>query len=147
MLLKWAVHFLARNICNDCVNIWLNINIPYVYYTWVTRIYIKYFSFVQQFITYNTGLKLHIKCNSPENWNYMIPQIRLYLMMASSNGNIFRVTGLLCGEFTSHRWISRTKASDAELWCFFLSVPEPTVGPTREAPVIWDTIALIMTSL
>ena len=28
-----------------------------------------------------------------------------YNMMTSSNGNIFRVTGLLCGEFTGHRWI------------------------------------------
>ena len=25
---------------------------------------------------------------------------------------------LCCGEFTGHRWIPRTKASDAELWCF-----------------------------
>ena len=25
-------------------------------------------------------------------------------MMTSSNGNIFRVTGPLCGEFTGHRW-------------------------------------------
>ena len=41
------------------------------------------------------------------------------LMMTSSNGNIFRVTGHLCGKFTGPRWISRTKASDAELWCFF----------------------------
>ena len=40
--------------------------------------------------------------------------------MTSSNGNIFRVTGHLCGEFTDPRWIPRTKASDAELWCFFL---------------------------
>ena len=39
--------------------------------------------------------------------------------MTSSNGNIFRVTGHLCGEFTGHRWIPRTKASDAELWYFF----------------------------
>ena len=29
---------------------------------------------------------------------------RLY-MMTSSNGNIFRVTGSLCGEFTGRRWI------------------------------------------
>ena len=35
--------------------------------------------------------------------------------MTSSNGNIFRVTGRLCGEFTGHRWIPSTKASDAEL--------------------------------
>ena len=40
-------------------------------------------------------------------------------MMTSSNGNIFHVTGHLCGEFTGPRWIPRTKASDAELWCLF----------------------------
>ena len=45
-------------------------------------------------------------------------------MMTSSNGNIFRVTGHLCGEFTGHRWIPHTKASDAELWCFLWSAPE-----------------------
>ena len=40
-------------------------------------------------------------------------------MMTSSNGNIFRVTGHLWGEFTGPRWIPHTKASDAGLWCFF----------------------------
>ena len=40
-------------------------------------------------------------------------------MMTSSNGNIFRVTGPLCGEFTSHRRIPLTKASESELWCSF----------------------------
>ena len=29
------------------------------------------------------------------------------------------VTGYLYGEFIGLRWIPRTKASDAELWCFF----------------------------
>ena len=48
-------------------------------------------------------------------------------MMTSSNGNIFRVTGHLCGEFTGPRWIPHTKASDAELWCFLWSAPEQTV--------------------
>ena len=47
-------------------------------------------------------------------------------MMTSSNGNIFRVTGPLCGEFIGHRWIPITKASDAELWCFPWSSPEQT---------------------
>ena len=47
-----------------------------------------------------------------------------WFMMTSSNGNIFRVTGPLCGEFTGHLWVSLTKASDAELWCFLWSVPE-----------------------
>ena len=63
--------------------------------------------------------------------------------MTSSNGNIFRVTGPLWGESTGHRWIPLTKASDAELWCFLLS----TVAQTTDTPVIWDAIALIMTSL
>ena len=46
------------------------------------------------------------------------------VMMTSSNGNIFRVTGLLCGEFTGPRWIPHTKASDAELWSFVWSASE-----------------------
>ena len=54
----------------------------------------------------------HIDCSAP------------WLMMTSSIGNIFRVTGHLCGEFTGPRWISRTKASDAEFWCFLWSAPE-----------------------
>ena len=57
----------------------------------------------------------------------------LFNMMTSSNGNIFRVTGLLCGEFTSHRWIPITKARDAELWCFIWSAPKSTVEKHRDA--------------
>ena len=49
---------------------------------------------------------------------------RIRHMMTSSNGNVFRVTGHLCWEFTGLRWIPRTKASDAELWCFLCSVPK-----------------------
>ena len=48
-------------------------------------------------------------------------------MMISSNGNIFRVTGPLGGDFTGLRWIPLTRASDAELWCFLWSAPEQTV--------------------
>ena len=40
------------------------------------------------------------------------------MMMMSSNGNIFHVTGPLCWEFTGHRWIPHTMASDAKLGCF-----------------------------
>ena len=40
-------------------------------------------------------------------------------MMTSSKGNIFRVTGPLCGEFTGLRWIPLTKASNAEFDVFF----------------------------
>ena len=42
-----------------------------------------------------------------------------YCMMTSSIGNIFRVTGHLCGEFTGHGWIPRTMASDASFDVFF----------------------------
>ena len=45
-------------------------------------------------------------------------------MMTSSNGNIFRVTGPLCGEFTGHRWIPHTKAREAGLWYFLWPAPE-----------------------
>ena len=51
----------------------------------------------------------------------------LITVMTSSNGNIFRVTGHLCWEFTGHRWIPRTKASAAELWCFLWPAPEWTI--------------------
>ena len=51
----------------------------------------------------------------------------------------FRVTGLLCGEITRHRWISRTKASDAELWCFLRFALEWTVEYTVVRLVIWET--------
>ena len=36
----------------------------------------------------------------------------------------FRVTGHMCGDFTGHRWIPLTNASDAELWCFIWSAPD-----------------------
>ena len=62
-----------------------------------------------------------------------------HLMMTSSNGNIFPVTGYLRGPLK--------KASDAELWCFLWSAPEQTVEQTIETPVFWNAIGLIMTSL
>ena len=40
------------------------------------------------------------------------------IILTSSNENIFCVTGPLWGEYTGHRWIPLTKASDAELWYF-----------------------------
>ena len=53
---------------------------------------------------YPTILKvyLRVKCHSPEN-NSTICSWSNH-MLTSTNGNIFRVTGPLCGEFTGHRW-------------------------------------------
>ena len=43
------------------------------------------------------------------NWSWLIRTLSVRpicdITMTSSNGNIFCVTGLSCGEFTSHRWI------------------------------------------
>ena len=61
------------------------------------------------------------------------------IMMTSSNGNIFRVTGHLSREFTGPRWIPRTKASDAGLW-YFLCVWINDWVNNREAGDFWDAI-------
>ena len=64
-------------------------------------------------------------------WMVLWHGCAVYLsMITPSNGNIFRVTGPLCGEFTGHRWIPCTKASDAELWCFLWSAFEQAVKET-----------------
>ena len=49
----------------------------------------------------------------------------VYIMMTSSNGNIFRVTGHLCGEFTGPRWIPRTKASKQSWGWWFERLSRP----------------------
>ena len=69
------------------------------------------------------------------------------LMMMLLNGNIFRVSGPLWGESAGHRYIPVTKLSDSEFWCFIWSAPEQMTESVIETPVIWDAIALIMTSL
>ena len=58
------------------------------------------------------------------HWRWIMINWWHDFMMTSSNGNIFRVTGPLCGEFTGHWWFPRTKASDAELWYLLWSTPE-----------------------
>ena len=59
--------------------------------------------------------------------------VNSFYMMTSSNGNIFRVTGHLRGEFTGDRWIPHTKASDAELWCLLWSAPNKRLSTHCEA--------------
>ena len=64
------------------------------------------------------------------------------IMMTSSNGNIFRVTGPLWGDSPGQQWIPLTKASEAERWCFLWSAPQQTVQQIIKTPVIWDGIAI-----
>ena len=59
------------------------------------------------------------ECQNAVEVSISLIVIQSSFMMTSSNGDIFRVTGHLCGEITGPRWISRTKASDAELDVFF----------------------------
>ena len=70
----------------------------------------------------------------------------VFSMVTSSNWNMFRLTGSLHGEFTSHQWNPLTKISDMELWYVRLSAPEYTFEQTIVRLVILDDIALIMTS-
>ena len=56
--------------------------------------------------------------SAPICWHICCSLPRL-LMMTSSNGNIFRVTGPMCGEFTGHRWITRTRPVRRSLGVFF----------------------------
>ena len=67
------------------------------------------------------ALELRLSCTNPSIYTSS------YHMMTSSNGDIFRVTGHLCGEFTGQLWIPHSKANDAELWCFLWSAHELTV--------------------
>ena len=86
---------------------------------------------------------LNQHCNSPEDWPPkdftkgwpIFKRVAEYLSEYQNTWwhhqmDSFRITGPLWGEFTSHRWIPFKKASDMELLCFFLSVPEQTVEQT-----------------
>ena len=80
--------------------------------------------YVPQYSTYVVLSEFNIKNHFTSIWTIItLKSGIIYLMMTSSNGNIFRVTGHLCGEFTGPRWIPHTKASDAELWCLLWSRP------------------------
>ena len=70
--------------------------------------------------------QLSCQCCFVNNEDGVLP-INTVPMITSSNGNIFRVTGPLCGEFIGHRWIPLTKAIVAELRYFLWFVPEQMV--------------------
>ena len=63
-------------------------------------------------------------CGRWDSWHLRFRVASQIRMIMSSNGNTFRVTGPLRGEFTGHRCNPHTKASDAELWYSLWSAPE-----------------------
>ena len=73
------------------------------------------------YLNYTDGSHVVVSCYTVAPISLKKPN--LVHMMTSSNGNIVLVTSHLCGEFTGHRWILRTKASHAELWFFFDVLP------------------------
>ena len=81
---------------------------------------------ILQYIASELHLPIHGNTTVTDPWNNFLTLKRQnilktqYIMMTSSNGNFFRVTCILCGETTGHRWIPWTKGSDAERWCFFI---------------------------
>ena len=67
------------------------------------------------------------RCNNsiPHGLSVMVPSLITrfllrYTMMTSSDGNISRVTGPLCGEFTDHGWIPLTKPVTGIFSVFFI---------------------------
>ena len=84
---------------------------------------------------FNHDTQWHFKCRSG------IPWWRHEMETFSAS------LGPLCGEFTGHRWITLTTSGDVELWCFLLFATEQTVEYIIETSMIWDVIALIVTSL
>ena len=70
-------------------------------------------------------------------------------MLTSSNGNIFRVTGHLCGEYTGHRWFSPRKgqwrgALMFSLMCVWMNgwVNSGEAGDLRRHSVNYDVIVM-----
>ena len=57
--------------------------------------------------------------------------VQFATMMTSSNGNIFHVTGLLCGEFNGHQWIPRTKPVMRSFDVFLRSASEQQLSKRR----------------
>ena len=117
------------NICNIHVNLVLIRICSFIcvsYHRRVTCITVHWMHYALLWVLFTRCCKLK--------------RFKLQNMMMSSNGNIFRVTGPLCGEFTGFRWNPRTKASDAELWSLLGSAPNFTAGDLRRYRAHYDVV-------
>ena len=76
--------------------------------------FVKVATFPYQCLT-SAGNPLNVQADKTASLYWNLLWTIASNMMTSSNGNIFRVTGHLLGEFTCPRWIPLTKASDAQL--------------------------------
>ena len=82
---------------------------------------------------------------------YSIVISRLKYMMTSYNGNIFRVTGPLCGEFTGLGEFPSQRPVTRRFDVFFDLRLNKRLSKLIKSPaarlVIWDPIVVIMTSM
>ena len=61
----------------------------------------------------------NIECTYTSEWPLVADSLKC-IMMASWNGNIFCVTGHLCGEFTGHWWIPHKRPVTRSFDVFFV---------------------------
>ena len=104
----------------ECRLIWLNVELVDEYLHMWLSVAVGW----RKVPTYMSGCC----CSQPSAIIYICMIYECVLMWPDDHDDVikwkpFRVTGPLCGEFTGPRWIPRTKASDAELWCFLWCAP------------------------
>ena len=119
----WVTHIWVSTLSHRWFRWWLvacSVPTPYLNKLWpiINRALGSKWQWNSSQNTYVSFKKIQLKIAPFGSASMYFDRVRMEPMMTSSNGNIFRVTGHLCGEFTGPRWIPRTKASDAELWYF-----------------------------
>ena len=72
---------------------------------------------------------------------YVLIWREIIIMMTSSNGSIFHVTGALCGEFTGHRWIPIQRPVVFYLICVWIN--GYMAGDLRRHRVHYDVTVMI----
>ena len=146
------------NIYSQILYHWATFNLPFLTFTIFSIHHIQMRFIIDTIVNYlfrhHSYLALFIPLAHFTDDFAIINQTRwtsfiLQSMMTSLNKNKFPLLALCAGNSpVTHRWIRLTKASDAERW-FFSLICAWTNGwvNNRNAAVVWDAIALIMTSL
>ena len=80
---------------------------------------LQYLFYITQKYEYGQPFLFLFCCGKLSFISFRRSSLALGNMITSLNGNIFRVTGPLLGDFNGHRCIPLTKASDAELLFIF----------------------------
>ena len=114
-----------RDLCNVVLNLIVS---PWVY-TWCD---LEFCTQLKIDVCFLCGIATVIIILT-EIWSTIIIVEPRHHMMTSSNGNIFRVTGHLCGEFTGPRWVPAQKPVTRSFDVFFDLRPNKRLGKNGEA--------------